>query len=424
MDRPVLVSAARIGPIAAMLLVAGNMVGSGIYLLPSSLAAIGSISLIGWLLAAAGSAVAALMFAHVAVKGAGRGFLEYVRSAFGPVAAIVTGFFYWAQGLLGNVAIALAITGYISFFWPWVGSQPGTAIVTTAAIWLFVGLNLLGPLRVAQWGSAMVLVGLMPVLLVATLGWFNFDPAVFRAGWNVSGQPASAAIMQSIVLVLWAFLGFETACAVAAQVRDPERNVPIATLGGLGIATMLYVAASAAISGLLPAEVLARSNAPFADATVVLLGTWAGFLVALSAAAKASGTLGGWTLVTAETARSTALLNGTSGCQIPSARNLILTGLLCTIAVIGSATPTIAGQFTFLINAVVVLILVSYAITGAAPIKHDPASPRAWVLGGGTMLLAIGVIATQPASMLLIALAALGIGLLLALVLKQQAVAA
>jgi amino acid transporter len=407
-----------------MLMVAGNMVGSGIYLLPSSLAAIGTISLIGWIAAAAGSMVAALLFAHVAIRGAGQGFLEYVRSAFGPGTAVVTGFFYWAQGLLGNVAIALAITGYVSFFWPWAGTQPGAAIVTIAAIWLFIALNLLGPLRVAQWGSAMVVVGLAPVILVATLGWFSFDPAVFRAGWNVSGQPTGAAVMQSIVLVLWAFLGFETACAVAAQVRDPERNVPLATVGGLLIATALYVAASAAIGGLLPADILARSNAPFADATVVLLGTWAGFLVALSAAAKASGTLGGWTLVTAETARSTAMLNGAPGRRTPSARNLLLTGLLSTVAVIGSATPTIAGQFGFLINAVVVLILISYAITGAAAVKHEPASPRAWILGGGTVLLAAGVIATQPPSMLLLAAGALCIGLVLAAALQRQPVPA
>ncbi len=105
-----------------------------------------------------------------------------------------------------------------------------------------------GPLLVA---------GLIPLLLVATVGWFYFDPAQFSASWNVSGKSDFYAVPNSLVLVFWAFTGLESASVAAAVVENPERNVPLATVAGVAFAALIYMVTSAAIMGLAPASELA-----------------------------------------------------------------------------------------------------------------------------------------------------------------------
>ena len=110
----------------------------------------------------------------------------------------------------------------------------------------------------------------------------------------------------SLALVFWAFTGLESASVAAAVVENPERNVPIATIAGVLIAALIYIAASIVIFGLAPAADIAASNAPFALAAAKMLGPVAGPLVALCGGLKALGTLAGWVLMTAQVSRAAA----------------------------------------------------------------------------------------------------------------------
>jgi arginine:agmatine antiporter len=357
----------KLGPFLATMVVASAMIGSGIYLLPASLGAIGSISILAWCAAALFAGLIGTVFAMLAGFHPGTGGLfSYIHDAFGPCAGFVAGALYWASCVVATVAVALAVTGYLSVFVPLVGKPPGLTIATIVVIWLFIGANIIGPRFVARLQSWTMLLGLAPVLVAAIGGWFYFHPATFAASWNVSGENALAVLPRATVMVFWAFSGIEGAIIIAVRVRNPARDVPIGTLCGVAIAAVIYIATSAAIMGMLPAAVLAKSSAPFADAVAPVLGASVAGAVALCAILKASGTLGTTLLLTVETAESKAVL-GRMRKTAPahpvhraSLGNLIFTGALTSFVVIVSASPTLARQFTIVTNVAVVLTVTAY----------------------------------------------------------------
>jgi arginine:agmatine antiporter len=389
--------AKKLGAFLATMLVAGNMIGSGVYLLPASLGAVGSISVLGWLIAIFGAALLGGSFSALTIlRPKGTGLIVHVREVFGPGAAFIWGILYWGACWTGNVAIALAVTGYLGYFLPDVAAQPGSTIATVGVLWLFTAANIIGPRFVARLEGGTLLLGLAPVLLIALGGWFYFDPALFLASWNVTGKSAFEAVPQSVVMVFWAFLGVECANIVAPLVKNPTRDVPIATLGGLSIAALVYMSACAAIFGILPASDLAASSAPFADAAKPLVGASLAAVVALCAMIKASGTVGGWILVSAETWGTDEVLglllrrpakrrNGG-----PSVANLLFNGLLMSVAAVATASPNLARQFTVVADVSVILCMFLYSAACLALIKlSGERSPR-WRLGA--RVLAVGAI--------------------------------
>ena len=188
----------KLGPFLAMMVVAGGMIGSGVYLLPASLAAFGSVSILGWGLAIAGAMTLGCVFSFLAVlRPSAPGLFAYVREALGPGAGFVSGVVYWTLSWVGNVPIALGVTGYLTVFFPVVGRQPLSTLVSLIVLWLFVGANLVGPKFVARVGGLSLTLGLAPVFLVAIGGWFYFHPAIFLASWNVGHQPAWRSVTSS-----------------------------------------------------------------------------------------------------------------------------------------------------------------------------------------------------------------------------------
>jgi arginine:agmatine antiporter len=358
------------------------MIGSGVFLLPASLGAIGSISIVGWLVAALAAGSIGAVFALLAIANPGAaGLFSYIRDAFGPCAGFVAGVLYWAGCLVACVAIALAVAGYLSVFVPVTAKPPGLTIATIAIVWLFIGVNFLGPRIVAGLQSWSVFLGLAPVLFAAIGGWFFFHTAIFIASWNVSGQSDLAILPHATVIAFWAFLGIEGAIILAVRVRNPVRDVPIGTLCGLAIATAIYIAASAAIMGMLPAAALAKSSAPFADAVVPVLGAAFAGAVALCAMLKASGTLAASMLLTVETAECESVygrirLPLTQPAHRASSANLLLTGALASLLVVLSVSPTLATQFTIVTNAAVVLSVAVYLASALALLKLGAALPR------------------------------------------------
>ncbi|HEY8571060.1 amino acid permease [Phenylobacterium sp.] len=373
MTAPVAAEGRKLGPVLATVIVAGNMIGSGIYLLPASLGAIGSISLVGWVIAAAGALVLAGAFAALArLRPQDDGLVAYVRAGLGPFAGFQAGWLFWVGCLIGNVAIALAVTGYAAYFVPALKTPAGSAAATMAVIWLITLAALLGPRAVGRMGAATLALGLAPILLVAVGGWIWFEPAIFEASWNVSGRSAPAAVQTAVVSVFWAFLGLESASACAAVVRNPRRNIPIAVIGGVTLAAAVYIAAVAAIMGIVPAVELEASTAPFALVVQRVLGGAAGALIAACALLKASGTLAGWMLVAGQIMRAAAdqglfpaWLATSRADGTPVRSLLVLAGLMSGVAIL-SVQPTLGAQFGVLANASVVLTLAIYILCVAA----------------------------------------------------------
>lgn len=363
----------KLGPVLAMVVVANSMMGSGIYLLPVALGAVGSISMMSWAVATLGAGLLAAVFSWLAfLRPQNASLFCHVREAFGPGAGFVAASLYWASTWVATVAVSLAVVGYLSVFVPFVAKPPGSTIASIAAIWIMIGANGIGPKFVARFASFMLVIGLVPILLVALGGWFVFDSHMFLASWNVTGQAPLTVIPHTTVIVFWAFLGLESASVITARVRDPARNVPIGTFGGVAIAAAIYVAASAAIMGILPAAVLAKSNAPFAAAVMPMLGATAAGAIALFAMLKASGTLGTVILMNTETAESQSMLGqimGTSGGHKVSLPTLVVMGVLMSAVSYLSASPTLAKQFTMVGTISVILCVAAYGAASLALLR-------------------------------------------------------
>jgi arginine:agmatine antiporter len=425
----------KIGPLLAVMTVASVMIGSGVYLLPASLGAVGSISIIAWVIAAMGAALIGGVFAWLAVaRPDTKGLFSYVGDALGPGAAFVAGALYWAGAVMGCVGVALAVAGYLSVFVPAAAKPPGITIATVAILWLLAGANIIGPRFVARLQSIALPLGLLPVLLVAVFGWFFFHEDTFARSWNVSGESDLAIVPHTAVLVFWAFIGLETASIIAVRVKNPARDVPIATLGGLAIAAIIYMAASVAIMGILPAAQLAKSSAPFADAVVPMLGALASGAVALCATIKAAGTLGGVFLVGVETAECESVLGrmkvrvAQPGQRVSTA-NLLFMGVLTSLIAIASASPTIARQFGLMAGAAVVFIMMAYALAALALVRISGSLPKAqqlWAraLGLSAALFAAALIASSGRTLLTSAAAGIVIALIAYVLVRMRMSAA
>jgi arginine:agmatine antiporter len=274
-------------------------------------------------------------------------------------------------------------------------------------IWTMFAINLFGPRGVARFQSMCVIFGLLPVAAVLLGGWGRFDGELFLSAWNTSGEawnvgdngvpnPQSdlALMFSALAPVFWAFVGLETGAMVAGIVRDPEKNVPRATLAGIGIAGTVYLVSSVLVMGIVPAQELAASSAPFALVAGQIFGAWAVPMIAAAAALKATGTLGGWMLVSGESGARAAqrgYLPRIFGVLRPNGAagwGLLAVALGMSAIAIITISDTVASQFGDIVGMVVLLVVLAYAAAGLSLLLGTPARRPS----GGDRLLGIGAL--------------------------------
>ncbi len=395
-----------VGLFGATALVAGSMVGSGIYVLPASLGAIGSISILGWVAATAAALAVAGVFAWLAgVAPSAKGLPGYVEAGLGPFFGVQTATTYWLSCWMGSVPIAVAVAGAVGYLAPSLAGTGPRLLLTLAAIWFGVAAAWIGPRTVARVEGLTLMVGLAPVGIAATLGWLAFHPPVFVASWNPQGLSLPAAVGPSALNAFFAFLGVECAASTAGVVRNPARNVPRASLIGIGVVAALYVSACSVLMGIVPATALAKSNAPFAEAGHVILGLGLASAIAICALLRAQGCVTAWILVSSETSRSGAdagvfprVFRTRPGERVSRVSLLATGGLMSGVAVI-TAAPTLGEQFAVLASVAVLLSLYNYALAGASLIRlSGTLSPRRRLGARLTALAAIGAALALVAS--------------------------
>jgi arginine:agmatine antiporter len=360
----------------ATMLVAGNMIGTGLFLLPVSLASVGSISIFGWVVAAAGAAALGLVFAKLGELDPQEGGpYAYARDFLGPYVGFQTNYIYWFCNWIGNVAVALAAVGYLAQFFPAISHPPASVFATAAVIWALTFTNILGPRVVGALETWTMGLALVPILAISFLGWFWFEPAKFLAGWNTSGGSGMHAVSRAASMALWAFMGIESAAVSAGVIENPRRNIPLATLLGLGIATVVYVLSSSVIMGIIPNAELQKSHAPFAEAARLAVGDWGMVVISLCAILKSLGSLGGWMLLVGQSAKAAAddgmfpaVFSRLNRFGVPG-HGLIIVGVLMTIVLFATMSPTLGEQFGHIIDLSVILIVVPYIYASVALVK-------------------------------------------------------
>ena len=281
-------------------LVVGNMVGSGVFLLPASLAPYGWNAILGWIVTISGALCLAIVFAGFARRfpRAG-GPYAYTREAFGFAPAFAVAWSYWISVWTANATIAIAAVSYLSHFFPGLAAAPG--LLAVGFVWTFTLVNCLS-LRGA--GAVQVLTTILKLLPLAAAIVLSFLVAAADGGASLRPYRAEeislGAVTAAAALTLWAMVGFESATIPAGHVRDPERTIPRATIVGTIVAGLVYLVACSGVALLLPAEQAAQSNAPFADFIGRYWGAGPASLVAIFATVSALGALNGWVLIQGE----------------------------------------------------------------------------------------------------------------------------
>jgi len=280
-------------------------------------------------------------------------------------------------------------------------------------IWIMVLANIWGPRIVGGLEASAMLIGLAPILAIGLGGWFFFDPHVFAESWNVSGRPAVEAVPASLILVFWAFTGLESAAVAVEVVENPKRNLPIAAVGGVAIAAVIYTVSCTVLMGIVPAKDLAASSAPFALVATKIFGPAVATLIVFTTMLKAAGTHGGWTLVSAATTKAAAedgsfpaLFGRTDRRGIP-VLSFIALGVLMTVASFATMSPTVGQQFDKLIDVSVVFSMVIYGYSAIALCRlrplGEPGAGKDWTIAIVALVFSIWVIAASDLSLLLIA---------------------
>lgn len=364
----------KIGVVAATLMVAGNIMGSGVFMLPANLAATGGIAIFGWLATVLGALSLAVTYSKLTgiVDNSAGGSYAFARKSFGDFAGYEVNVLYWLGSWVGNVAMVVVGVGYLAFFFPFLKSPFMAALAGIAVMWLFTFINILGPTLTTRVQSVAIVLALVPILGVAIFGWLKFSGHTYMSAWNVSGQSAVGAVQGTLNVTLWSFIGVETASVAAAVVENPKRNIPIATVGGVLIAAVLYVASCTAIMGMIPNGELVKSDSPFADAVGLVLGHWGAVLVAFCAAAGCLGSLGGWTLVVGQSAKAAAddglfppAFAETNKAGTP-AKGLIIVAVAMTVIMLLTISPSASKQFGVISSISVIFTLVAYLYTAGS----------------------------------------------------------
>jgi len=361
----------KMGVVGLTIIVAVNMMGSGIIMLPASLAKVGTISLLSWLVTAVGSMALAYSFAQCGffVSRSG-GMSAYAEEAHGKSAFFMASYTYYISLAIANVAIAITAVGYLSPFVPWLSATPvHTCIGVIAALWLTAVANF-GGARITGRISGFTVWGvIIPVATLGLFGWFWFDPHMFASAWNVQHKPFGTAISSSIALTLWAFLGMESACANSDAVENPKKNVPIAVMAGTGIAAVIYILSTTAMQGIVPNVQLANSAAPFGLVFSLLFNTMVGNIVSLLAVVACVGSLLGWQFTIAQVSKAAAdkgmfpkLFSAVNAKDTPIKGMVLITGVQTLIALM-TISPSLNQQFNTLVNLAVFTNVVPYILS-------------------------------------------------------------
>ena len=363
-------------------IVAVNMMGSGIIMLPANMAQVGAISLLSWLVTAVGSMAIAYGFAQAGLFNQREGGMSaYAEDAYGKSGYFLVFYLYFLSLAIGNVAIAISAVGYLSAFVPWLSSTPiMTCLTVIGLLWLTTVANFGGPKVTGRIGSITVWGVIIPVGLLSIFGWFWFRPETFAAAWNPKGFSLVQGMGSSIALTLWAFLGMESAAQNSAAVEDPKRNVPLACLFGTLGAAVIYILSTTVIQGIVPNAELARSTGPFGLAYARMFSPAVGTLIMGLAVIACLGSLLGWQFTIAQTAKSAAdqrmfprLFGAMNRMGAPVA-GMVIMGIAQSLLALATISPTLSQQFSALVNLAVVTNVVPYIIAlSALPVMMQAA---------------------------------------------------
>lgn len=295
----------EIGLFTATALVIGNMMGSGIFMLPATLAQVATpiASIIAWIFTGVGAIILSLTFANLGSKiPKTGGVYEYSRLAFGDFWGFITAWLYWTGSWIGNATIFIVVATYLGQVIGGLTSNPILGFLfCTAILWISTYINIRGTKFAGNMAAFITVFKVVLFLGFIVIAFLNFDvnnitSSISSTGLGLNTIPAAAGV------TLWAFMGLETATVAGGEIRNPEKNIKRSTILGMLISTVLYIVISIGAMGAMSQTNLANSAAPISDIIKSALGLKSITILNIAIAVSILGTALGWLLSTARVA--------------------------------------------------------------------------------------------------------------------------
>ena len=370
-----------------MALVVNGVIGAGIFGLPSEVfRRIGAWSLLAFIACGIVVSLIVLCFAEVSSRFSGTGgpYL-YAREAFGPMIGFEVGWLMWIARLTAFAANCNLLIGYLGFFWPGIGEPVTRAVLISGIALSFLVVNVLGVRNATLASNIFTVSKLVPMVLFVAVGLFFLDGARF----DFSAAPPFGEFSASVLVLVYAFSGFEMATISGGEARQPQRDLPRALLLAMALVVALYILIQVVAIGTL--DSLGTSSRPLADAGAGFLGGAGGALITAGAAVSILGNLNVILMVGSRLPFAMA-----EGGQLPEALGKVHPRYRTPyVAIIVSGTLMLAlaltGTFVYAATISVIARLLSYAATCAAlpVLRRKPAAPPAlFRTPGGPVIVA------------------------------------
>ena len=264
-----------------------GIIGAGIFGLPAKVfSLIGSYSLIAFGVCALVVTLIILCFAEVGSRfnETGGPYL-YARAAFGPTTAFEIGWLMWLARLTAFAANCNLLVNYTGYFWPQATTTLWRAFIIVCVVVVLTAINVVGVRQAAIVSNCFTIGKLIPILIFIAAGLFFLNPGAYTLG----PLPTTTAFSQSVLLLIYAFTGFEMAAIPVGEVRDPQKYLPRALIIAIGVVAFLYILIQVVCVGTLPE--LGQSQKPLADAATRFLGTAGGAIISAGAIISITGNL-------------------------------------------------------------------------------------------------------------------------------------
>ncbi len=364
----------KMGFWAVTSLVAGSQIGTGIFLLPASMAVFGAAGLTSWLITATGAMLLAFVFAGLCSKIPKTGGPHtFIENAFGRVFGFFSAWTYWVISWLSTPMVVISVVSYLS---PVLGDlHPISNLILEISILLFItGLNLMGVRSAGRVEFVFTVLKLLPLLLVPIAGLFYFNEAHF-VPFNPTADSTISVLNAAALLTLWGFIGVESATTPADSVENPKKTIPRAIITGTLLVAVVYIFSSIVIMGVVAPDALSQSKAPFADAAQIIFGGNWYIVISLAASIVCLGTLNAWVLTSGQIALGASLdghlpkFFATKNARGAPKWALLISSLGMTPVLIVTLNQNLIAQVTFIIDVSVTAFLFVYVLSVLSYLK-------------------------------------------------------
>ncbi|HIG67232.1 MAG TPA: amino acid permease [Porticoccaceae bacterium] len=364
----------------------GCAIGSGVFMMPTLLAPYGMLGLAGWLVAGVGTLLVALSLSRLVrrIPKIG-GPYAYAQAGLGDFAGFLVAWTYWIACISAVAGIAIAFVGYLGVFLPAItDSSVLSLLVALTLIWTVIGLNIRSVEGSGVFQVVTTILKILPLLFMIVLGFANMEPEILPP-LNPTELHPIALLATVTTLVMWSFVGIETATVPADNMAEPDKMIPRILMASVFTVLAIYFLVSLAIALVVPAEELIGSTAPFAVAATKIMGPVGGAVITIGALISTLGSLNANTFTAGQVPLAAAkdhllpvkfLTLSQSGTPIFS---FLVSGGFISLLLLLNYTKGLVAAFTFMAMLSTLSTLMAYAFCAVAEfyfLKRDRESPE------------------------------------------------